>query len=83
MKNRRPRKLKKHIKKNGILIYDIALLPRHITIDRLHKNFIHNGLVLYNSQGAGNLGGVNSNNTPQIINNINKIKLIDLSQKSD
>lgn len=83
MKQRKPRKSKKSIAKNGVLIYDIALLPKNKTVGHIYNEFKNYGMVIYNSQAAGNIGAVTSNNIPFVINNVRNIKFIDLSQKSD
>lgn len=83
MKQRKPRKSKKSIRKRGVLIYDLAVLPKNWTLIKVMTAFKQDGIVIYNLTAAGNFGMKNTDNTPIVINNARTVKFIDLSQKSD
>ena len=75
---KRPRKLKKKIKNQGILIYDLASIPDGMRLDRIYNDFHNNGIVVWSSRG--NISGKHIPNPPMIINGIKKIKIIDISK---
>ncbi len=78
-KRRKPRKVKKRLAKNGVLIYDVATLPRQQTIRDIHKAFSEMGIVLWASKANDNYTGRDCDNAPQVVSNIRKFKSIDVS----
>lgn len=83
MRNRTPRKIKnkrnKLILKRGILVYDLACMPKNKMLKDILYEFHNYGLVVYNSQAHGNVSGVNINYPPFVINPKSKIKTVDSS----
>lgn len=79
MKRRLPRKTKKSILKGGILIYDIAVLPKMKTFKNIVDEFRNYKVVLWASSGAYNCGGKDINNPPTVVGNKTRIKFIDTS----
>ncbi len=77
---KRPRKLKKKIKNQGILIYDLAAIPDGMRLDRIYNDFHNNGIVVWSSSAAMNISHTHIPNPPMIINGIKKIKIIDISK---
>jgi len=78
-KRRKPRKIKKRLAKNGILIYDLSTLPVRETIKGVYKTFIDKGVVLWASSKLDNLQGRDCNNAPQVVNNVRGFRLKDIS----
>ena len=78
---RTPRKLKKRNAKKGILIYDVCGLPNHQTIYEILKCFDRSGIVLWASNANYNLSGKDCNNPPMVVNNLRRVKIVDLSEK--
>lgn len=78
---KRPRKVKKRIKNNGILIYDLATIPNGMNLERIYRDFHYNRIVVWSSSSAMNLSNKNITNPPTVINGIKKIKIIDISNE--
>lgn len=76
---KRPRKLKKQIKK-AILVYDLGTLPRNKTIATIHKEFENFGLVLWASAAHLNASGIENNNAPKIYGKNTRLRIIDVSK---
>lgn len=76
---RKPRKLKKAIRK-ATLIYDLAAIPKQMTVDRILKGF-REGIVIWASQPSMNVSGRNAS-MPIVIPKSSRIKFIDVSHES-
>lgn len=80
-KIKRPRKLKKRLGKNGVLVYDLAGLPMNSTVRTIHHDFHNFGLVLWSSSASQTFSGRDCNNPPMVVGNVRKFKVIDISNK--
>lgn len=83
MKNNKriPRKIKKSLGKNGVLVYDVSSLPNRQTIKSIMYDFNNFGLVLWASAANDNYSGKDCNNPPMVVGNVRKFKVIDVSNK--
>ena len=75
---KRPRRIKKRMKNNGTLIYDLATIPNGKSLGDIVNEFHYRGIVVWSSSAATNLGRIASSNAPTVINGIKKIKIINL-----
>ena len=78
-KKRIPRKFKKSLIKNGILIYDVSTLPLNSTMLDIKNRFVNYGLIIWASSKMVNHAGVDCFNEPKVLNSKRKIDIIDVS----
>ena len=81
IKKRKPRKLKKKLFKNGVLIYDISCLSKHNTMRDIMEGFHRDGIVLWASAASDNLSEKDCTNPPFVVNNTRSVKIIDVSKQ--
>lgn len=79
-KIKRPRKIKKKIKKSGTLLYDIAGLPHNTTMMNIVNGFHNMGVVLWCSDPSYNFSAKKVDNPPTVVNGVKKINIVDVSK---
>lgn len=76
---KRPRKLKKQIKK-AILVYDLGTLPTWLSMTDIRNNLKNSGIVMWASSAAFNRSGKENNNAPKIYGKNTRLRIIDVSK---